>query len=106
MLQRDLVMRAIEQLGAAVARALGLSAAGRHAEAFECIEAARSALPLGPGMVECASAESLVKMLGPDRARALAELLEAEARVLEQMGRARRAERSRDRGRRLLQALT
>lgn len=87
MFQQDLVVRAIEQLGDAVARLVGLLRDAPPAEVLEAIEDAKGALPLVPGMVDHVDAATLFKMLGQQQTVFLAKILGIEAEAFDQLGR-------------------
>ena len=50
MLRQDLIKRAIEQLAAALARAMGYRASGQDLQALECLNEAKGSLPLVPSL--------------------------------------------------------
>lgn len=78
----DYVKRLIEQLGAALARIAGLRAQGQYQEALAELREAYSGLDLNPRLVGSLDGASLARMLrDPDRVRALARLLEEEAKL-------------------------
>ena len=84
-IQRDYVLRLIEQAAAALRRALDRGRAGDTAEALAALHEAQGRLlaDLGP-VASVLSAGSLVELAGPashDRLAAYARLLAAEARV-------------------------
>jgi hypothetical protein len=103
--RQDMIQRAIEQLGAALASLLGLSLAGKHAEALEAVREAKGALPLVPGMLEDMDVRELIESLGVEHARLLARLLQAEADLHDRMGRPLLAQRPRRRSRELFAEL-
>jgi hypothetical protein len=105
LLRQDMIQRAIEQLGAALARALGLSRAEKHAEALEALREAKGALPLVPGVLEDISVHELIESLGVEQAQLLARLLAAEADLHDRMGRPLLAQRPRRRSRELFEQL-
>jgi hypothetical protein len=100
MFRQDLIKRAIEQLGEALARALRLSQS-QPSEALECLREAKGALPIVPGMLDDMSPEDLLESLGPESAEALARVLAAEADLLEKQGRPFLAARPRRQSERL-----
>jgi hypothetical protein len=100
MYRQDLIRRAIEQLGAALARALRLSQS-QPSEALECLREAKSALPIVPGMLDDLSPEELFESLGRQSADVLARVLAAEADLLERQGRPLLAARPRRQSERL-----
>lgn len=100
-----MLQRAIEQLAAALARAVGRSRTEQHAEALEALRAAKSALPLVPGMLEDMDVQRLIESLGVEQAELLARVLAAEADLHERMGRPLLAERPRRRSRELFERL-
>jgi hypothetical protein len=97
MYQQDFLKRAIEQLGAALGRALGLAAEKKPAEALQVLRDARSELPMGPGMVEELDVVTLIDKLGPESAEKLSRILALEAELQAQLGRGLLAERPRRR---------
>ncbi|MET0410203.1 MAG: hypothetical protein ABW217_02855 [Polyangiaceae bacterium] len=105
MYQQDFLKRAIEQLGAALARALGLAAEKKPAAALQVLRDARSELPIGPSMIEELDVVTLVDKLGPDSAETLARILALEADLQEQLGRGMLAERPRKRSGEITAAL-
>jgi hypothetical protein len=105
MYQQDLLLRLIHQLGDAVARAVGLARNERYEEALEEVREAKGRLRIVPGLLEHLAPAALLELLGPEQARALAQLFETEASILEQMGRRPFADRARRRGRDLLALL-
>jgi len=65
MLERDYILRMIEQLGDAIARISGLAARGRHTEALElAAEACRELLGIHPDLLEQMDPLSAAEMLG------------------------------------------
>jgi hypothetical protein len=105
MLRQDLLKRAIEQLAAALARAMGYRASGQDVQALECLNEAKGALPLVPGMLEDLDAAALLTSLGRDAARALAAVLAEEAALHERAGRSLLATRRRSKSQQLLDLL-
>jgi hypothetical protein len=105
MFRQDWIQRAIEQLGAALARAAGLSRSEQHAEALEVLREAKGALPLVPGVLEDMDVPTLIESLGVEQAELLARLLAAEADLLDRMGRSLLAQRPRRRSRQLFEQL-
>jgi hypothetical protein len=103
--RQDMIQRAIEQLGAALASLLGLSLAGKHAEALEAVREAKGALPLVPGMLEDMDVQTLIESLGVEQAELLARVLAVEADLHERLGRPLLAERPRRRSRELFERL-
>lgn len=98
MLQQDVIVRMIQQLGEAVARIMGLPRTTPLADVLQAIEDAKGALPLVPGMVDHTGASALSKMLGREQCALLGQLLLKEAEVLEQMNRGAKASLRRKRG--------
>jgi hypothetical protein len=82
--EKDYVLRLIEQLSRMAAAIASLIAGGRSREALASIETARRSLagPLASSLDRLDGA-SVVALLGPDKARAYAELakLESQARA-------------------------
>lgn len=105
MLRQDLLKRAIEQLAAALARAMGYRASGQDLQALECLNEAKGSLPLVPGMLEDLDAAALLSSLGPEAARALATVLAEEAALHERAGRSVFAARRRSKSEQLLELL-
>lgn len=101
MFRQDLIKRAIEQLGDALARALKLARDDQPAQALESLREAKGALPIVPGMLEDMSAEALIETLGPASSEVLARVLAAEADLLDRLGRSLLAERPRRQSRQL-----
>lgn len=100
MFRQDYIRRAIEQLSAALGRALGL-APTQPTEALECLREAKGALPIVPGMLDDMSPEDLLESLGPQSAEVLARVLAMEADLLEKQGRTLLAARPRRQSERL-----
>jgi hypothetical protein len=91
MIRQDYIKRLIEELGAAVARALGRNDAAANDEAMQQVERAYGELGVGRGFLDLEAA-SLRAIIGTaDRARAVAEVCRLEAAVLEARGDATRA---------------
>jgi hypothetical protein len=105
MLRQDLLKRAIEQLAAALARAMGYRASGQDLQALECLNEAKGALPLVPGMLDDLDAAALLAALGHEAARALATVLAEEAALHEAAGRSVLAARRRSKSEQLLALL-
>ena len=103
MLRQDYTLRAIEQLGLALARILGLRRNSQLEEALREVDAAKSRLPVVPKMVDQLSATSLVKVLeDPQLVRNVAQLLHLEAEISYALGDAPRAVRALARSKALL----
>jgi hypothetical protein len=101
-LRQDYIKRLIEQVGAAIARALGRTGAGQTEEAQEHLNRAYGELGVASGFFAL-TPDSLRKILGsPERAHAVAELCRMEATLLERRGNAAAAAERR----RLAQELT
>ena len=85
-IRQDYIRRAIEQLGAAVAAAAGLRREDPE-QALQLLQAAKSRLPIVPGMLERTPAPMLPGLL-PSRElqEQLAELFELEAQLHKQRG--------------------
>lgn len=98
MYQQDFLKRAIQQLGAALGRALGLAGEKKPAAALQVLRDARSELPIGPSMIEELDVVTLIDKLGPDSAETLARILALEAELQDTLGRGMLAERPRKRG--------
>lgn len=86
MLRQDYIKRLIEQVGAAIAKALGRSGVGQTEEAQEHLNRAYRELGIAPDFFQL-TPDSLRKILGsPQRAHAVAELCRLEATLLERQG--------------------
>jgi hypothetical protein len=105
MFRQDLIKRAIEQLGDALARALKLSRDDQPGQALESLREAKGALPIVPGMLEDMSPATLIETLGPASSEVLARVLATEADLLDRLGRSLLAERPRRQSRQLLALL-
>ncbi|HEX2876756.1 MAG TPA: hypothetical protein VHP33_36140 [Polyangiaceae bacterium] len=93
MIRQDYIKRLIEQVGEAIARALGKTGAGaqEQEEALQRVTHAYAELGIVPGFFEL-EATSLRRMLGsPERIQAVAELCAWEAQLLELKGETARA---------------
>jgi hypothetical protein len=94
MIRQDYIKRLIEQVGEAIARALGSKTGAGTAqpdEALQQIQRAYAELGIGRGFFEL-EASSLRRMLGSaERLEAVAQLCRWEAQVLELKGDAARA---------------
>jgi hypothetical protein len=101
MFRQDVILRAIEQIAAAIAKALGFAGAAQFEEALEAVRDGKSALPLVPGMVDDMSPEALLQLLGKEHSLLLVALFDAEADALAGLKRDVLAERSRHRARAL-----
>lgn len=104
MIRQDYIKRLIEQVGEAIARALGKTGAGaqEQEEALQRINHAYAELGIVPGFFDL-EATSLRRMLGSrERSQAVAELCLWEAQLLELKGETARAAQRR----RLARALT
>jgi hypothetical protein len=88
MFENDYVLRLVKQLGAALARVLGLKKAGRLEEAQQAIDEAWSELlGLPPGLLGSLDEHTLRGMLKHrDACAAAADLLDAEADLLAARG--------------------
>jgi hypothetical protein len=87
MLQRDYLMRMIEQFVQAIGRMLGLAKSGRLEDAKAELDAAYAALGISRRMVDRLDDASLRLLLGEDKLRILLMLLDAEAELLALEGR-------------------
>lgn len=106
MLRQDFVLRAIHQLGEALARIVGLRREDKQVEALEAIARAKDALPLVPGMVDQLSVPDLISTLEDEAlTRQLAQLYQHEAELHYQRGDHPRAIRTLARSKALLEAL-
>lgn len=80
MLRDGYIERAIQKLGEAVARAVGLRDAGKLDEALAELQAAKAGLPLVPGVLDVLSPKDLRQALGSDEVvRQLIAILREEA---------------------------
>ncbi len=105
MLKQDFVMKAIEELGGALARILGLQRDDHLQEALKEVETAKSRLPMVPGMADKLAVSSLVKALGDDQlVRNVAQLYRLEAELAYALGDQQRAVRCLSRSKALLAA--
>jgi len=88
MIKKDFVERMIEQIADAIARLLKLKVEGRHGEALaEVRSVCQEALGVEYEMLVGVDAASAASLLGtPLKVRKLAELVRAEAEVLEAAG--------------------
>jgi hypothetical protein len=87
-LQQDFILRAIRQLAAAVARALGAARAGQPEEALATLDRSiGSGLGLPLTLLLKLTPQSFLSVLGRDKARAALEALTARAEILDQLGR-------------------
>jgi len=82
MLQRDYLMRMIEQFVQAIGRMLGLAKSGRFDEARTELDAAYASLGVSRRMVDRLDDASLRLLIGEEKLRVLVMLLEAEAELL------------------------
>ena len=88
MIKKDFVERMIEQIADAIARLLKLKVEGKHGEALaEVRSVCQEALGMEYEMLVGVDAASAASLLGtPLKVRKLAELVRAEAEVLEAAG--------------------
>lgn len=92
MLREDYVLRAVNQLGEALKRILGMTEQGDQQQALEEIANAKRGLPLVPGMVDRLTAAQLARLLDDaELMQLLAELYRQEALVSYQLGQRERA---------------
>ena len=93
---RDFIKRLIQQLAQMLAAALKLRQAGKHEQALETIRSSSGELlGLEWDVLAFGPASSAASLLGqPERVRIYAQLLEAEAETLFEMGMPERAEAS------------
>lgn len=85
-LRQDYIKRLIEQVGDAIAKALGRNGVGQTEEAQEHLNRAYRELGIAPGFFQL-TPDSLRKILGsPERAQAVADLCRLEAMLLEREG--------------------
>lgn len=82
MIRRDYIERMIQELGDALARAVGLARGGQHAEAERELDALYDRhVGMPRRMIERLELVSLGAMLGNDKVAALVLLLETEAEL-------------------------
>ncbi|HTV17671.1 MAG TPA: hypothetical protein VMG12_03345 [Polyangiaceae bacterium] len=105
MYRQDFFKRAIEQLAAALARAMGLAQSEQPAQALESLREAEGALPVVPGILEDMDATTLLETVGAEFAAVLAQVLALEADLQERLGRPLLAQRPRRLSERLRAAL-
>ena len=87
-LQQDFILRAIRQLAAAVAKALGSARAGQPEEALSTLDRSiGSGLGLPLSLLLKLTPQSFLSVLGHDKALAALEALRARAEILDQLGR-------------------
>jgi hypothetical protein len=86
MLQRDYLMRMIEQFVQAIGRMLGLAKSGNFEDARTELDAAWSSLGVSRRMVERLDDASLRLLLGDDKVGIVVMLLDAEAELLAMEG--------------------
>jgi hypothetical protein len=101
MFRQDVFLRAIEQIAAAIAKALGFVGAAQFEDALIAVRDGKSALPIVAGMVDDMAPEALFQLLGKEHSPALVALLDAEADALAGLKRDVLAECSRRRARAL-----
>ncbi len=86
--RQDYIERLIQKLGQAIARALGLARSGQHEEGLAIVaDAIASGVGLPLPMLLTLTPETVLSLLGPDKARSLAEGLRAHAEILKLAGR-------------------
>jgi len=95
---RDYIMRMAERLAELAARILGLRRAGKLDEAKEEAEQAYGELlGLPPGLIDVVDVATLASLVGaPEKYPGVADVLEADAAVLEDLGDGARAARRRE----------
>lgn len=91
MVQRDYILRLIEQFVAMVARIVGLSREGKVEEARRELDEAYHTLGVPRSMVASLDATSIKLLVSEEKARALAVLFSAEAELARAEGRDREA---------------
>jgi len=91
MVQRDYILRLIEQFVAMVARIVGLSREGNVEAARRELEEAYVALGVPRSMVANLDSASIKLLVGEEKARALAVLFSAEAELARAEGREKEA---------------
>ena len=88
-LQQDFILRAIRQLAAAIAQALGKARAGQPEEGLATLDRAIGAgLGLPLSLLLKLTPQSFLSVLGRDKSLAALDALEARAQLLDQIGRA------------------
>lgn len=96
--EQDYILRLARQLAMMVARIVGLGRKGKIDEALaEAEQAYGDLLGLPPGLIDRIDAATLARLLGAtEKCRAVADLLEAEAGILDAKGDQARAARRRE----------
>jgi hypothetical protein len=92
MVQRDYLMRIIEQFVQALASIIAHLRAGKLDEAKQEIDIAYRSLGVAPSMVKSLDDGSLVVLLGKEKAELVIKLFAVEAELLRKQGRTREAE--------------
>jgi hypothetical protein len=91
MVQRDYLMRIIEQFVQAIASIIAHIRADQFEEARQKIDAAYRSLGVAPSMVKSLDDGSLVVLLGKEKVDLLMKLFAAEAELLRKQGREKEA---------------
>ena len=91
MVQRDYILRLIEQFVAMVARIVGLSREGKVEEARRELDEAYVSLGVPRSMVASLDSASIKLLVGEEKARALAVLFSAEGELARAEGREKEA---------------
>lgn len=91
MVQRDYLMRMIEQFAQAIASILAHLRADQLEEARQKIDVAYQSLGVAPSMVKSLDDGSLVVLLGKEKANLVMKLFTVEAELLRKQGRAKEA---------------
>jgi hypothetical protein len=86
MVQRDYLMRLIEQFVQTIARILGLAKSGSFEEAKAELDGAYATLGVSRRMIDQLDDSSLKLLLGKEKLRIVAMLLDAEAKLLRSEG--------------------
>lgn len=103
MLQRDFILRAIEELAGAIAAVAGLRRKNELQEALKAVEDAKSKLPLVPGLIDQLAPEALLRVIEDVQLREqLAALFQHEAELCYLLGHTARAVRCLSRSKALL----
>src|SRR5215470_1153956 len=91
MVQRDYILRLIEQFVAMVARIVGLSREGKVEQARRELDEAYHSLGVPRSMVASLDSASIKLLVGEEKARALAVLFSAEAELARAEGKDKEA---------------
>lgn len=89
--KQDVVVDAIERLGVAIARLVGLARTDQPEEVLKGVQEAKGALPLAQGMLDHSQPGALFQVLEKGRMESLIQLLQLEADALNKLNRPARA---------------